>query len=62
MKNNNNKLNCKYIILFFCGDRNLNIKPYIYYALFLPTELSSQGQYIIVIFKYTHTILIEEKE
>ena len=28
---------------FFWGGRRSNLKPYIYYALFLSTELSSRG-------------------
>jgi len=27
---------------FFCGDRYLNLRPYIYYALSISIELSSQ--------------------
>jgi len=32
--------------LFFGGGRGLNPEPCIYYVLFLPTELSSQGFYL----------------
>ena len=32
------------IICFFCGGRGSNPKPCIFYALSLPTELSSRGQ------------------
>jgi len=28
----------------FCGGRGLNLEPCIFYALFIPTELSSRGQ------------------
>lgn len=31
------------VFFFFCGGLGLNTGPYIYYALFLPTELSIQG-------------------
>jgi len=31
------------VIIFFGGGRGLNPKPYIYYALSIPTDLSSQG-------------------
>ena len=33
-------MGCKRVV--FCGGRGLNFGPYIYYALFIPTELSSQ--------------------
>jgi len=34
------------IFHFFCSGWGLNLKPYIYYALFLTIELSSQGHLI----------------
>jgi len=33
----------KLILYFFGGGRGSNPRPYIFYALFLPTELSSRG-------------------
>jgi hypothetical protein len=36
------------IRIFFGGGRGLNLKPYIYYALSLTIELSSQGHTVYI--------------
>ena len=36
------------VILFFCGGRGLNPGHCIYYALSIPTELSSRGQTMVI--------------
>jgi len=37
-------------LFFFCGGRDSNPGLCIYYPLFLPTELSSRGQYTLILF------------
>ena len=44
-------------ILFFGGVRGLNLEPYIYYVLFLPTELSSRRKKINTLPNEIWTIL-----
>lgn len=43
---NFNFLTAKYVLLesFFCSDRDLNLIPYIYYAMYLSIDLSSREQ------------------
>jgi hypothetical protein len=42
-----NHINITVWFFFCCGGRDLNLRPYIYYALSIPTELSSQGHCVI---------------
>jgi len=40
------KLLFYFVVLFFGGGRGSNHEPCIYYALFIPIELSSRGHFI----------------
>jgi len=40
---------------FFCGGRGLNLRPCIYYALSIPTELNSREQINELFVTHSHT-------